>query len=125
MRRGEPALLEEVTMQADWERSDCDAEPTPDERLDSMRSTLALHRELIGQKAEIREQPDNLSAQLEAMEEELDADDPTHEAIRLLLKVEQVRAMQIEELDQRIDQLTDSFMVGSIALLERLRPPGV
>lgn len=112
-------------MHADWDPNvEYRAEPTPDERLDNMRSTLAMHRELVDQKAEIREQADALSARLGELGETLDPDDRHYAAIRLLLEAEQVRGMQFEELDRRIDQLTESFMVGSIALLERLRPPG-
>ena len=113
-------------MHADWDSSSVSQAGTaPDERIDRMRSTLALHRELVDQKAEIREQPDALSAKLEAMAEALEPDDPSSDAIRLLLEAEQVHSLQFEELDRRIDQLTESFMVGTIALVERLRPPGV
>jgi hypothetical protein len=113
-------------MHADWDTGvGARTDATPDERLDRMRSTLALHRELIDQKAEIRAQPDSLSTRLEAMVETLEPDDPPADAIRLLLEAEQVHAMQFEELDRRIDQLTESFMAGTIALAERLRPPGI
>ena len=112
-------------MDAGWDTGAGGRATTADERLDRMRSTLAFHRELVDQKAEIREQPDALSAKLAAMAELLEADDQTSDAVRLLLEVEQVRAVQFEELDRRIDQLTESFMVGTIALVERLRPPGV
>lgn len=113
-------------MHADWDAGAGDqTDTTPDERIDRMRSTLALHRELIDQKAEIRGRPDSLSTKLEEMAEALEPDDPPSDAIRLLLEAEQMREMQFEELDRRIDQLAESFMVGTIALVERLRPPGL
>jgi hypothetical protein len=95
---------------------------TPAERIEGLRSTLELHRELMRQKAEIREQPDALSARLEEMAEEPIDEEDVPEAIRLLIEAEQVRAVQIDELDERLDEVIDSYMVGSIAIVERLAP---
>jgi len=111
-------------MHTDWKMGLGREDASPDRHMQNMRSTLQMHRELVAQKAEIREQPDALTARLEAMGEELEPYDTASEAIQLLLEAEQVRAMQFEELDMRLDQLTESFMAGSIGLLEQLRPPG-
>lgn len=95
----------------------------PVQLIEKLRSALELHREMVGQKAEIGEEPDRLLARLEEMAEDLDPSDLPSEAIRLLLEAERARSMQFEEVDRRIDQLTESLMNGSIGLFEMLGSP--
>lgn len=95
---------------------------TNQERVAGMRSLLELHRELVRQKREIREGPNDLRIKLEAMAEVLEPDDLSTEAIAVLLESAQVRTLQLDELDERIDQVMDAIMMGTIAIVERLKP---
>lgn len=91
------------------------------EHVAKMRSLQALHQRMVESKIRERERLDLFEAKLEQVVAELDPFDSRTEMIRRLRTLMEHRMIQYEQLDRRLDALTDLCISGAIILAEHVR----